>query len=78
MPIELQKLSPDLRRSATEILLRQRVQQLCMRLIVELIYSRPRYCTRVKIVVGQVGRAGTDLEQQLSVAIQSSVEARFE
>ena len=52
MPIEFQKLSPNLQRSAPETLLRQRVQQLCMRLIVEPIFSRPRYCTGVKIFVG--------------------------
>ena len=61
MPIEFQKLSPNLQRSTTKTLLRQRVQQLCMRLIVEPIYSRPRYCTSVKILVGQVWLAGTYL-----------------
>ena len=61
MPIEFQKLSPNLERSTAETLLRQRVQQLCMRLIVEPIYSRPRYCTGVKIFVGQVWLAGTYL-----------------
>ena len=61
MPIEFQKLSPNLRRSTTKILLRQRVQQLCMRLIVEPIYSRPRYFTGVKILVGQVRLAGAYL-----------------
>ena len=78
MSIEFQKLSPNLERSTTETLLRQRVQQLCMRLIVEPIYSWPRYCTGVKILVGQVWLAGTYLGQQLSVAIQSRVEARLE
>ena len=61
MPIEFQKLSPNLQRSPPKTLLRQRVQQLCMRLIVEPIYSRPRYCPSVKIVVGQVWLAGTYL-----------------
>ena len=51
MPIEFQKLSPNLQRSTTKILLRQRVQQPCMRLIVEPIFSRPRYCTDVKVLV---------------------------
>src|ERR1035441_3548966 len=78
MPKEFQKLSPNLQRSTTEILLRQRVEQLCMRLIVEPIYSRPRDCTGVKILVGQVRLAGTHLGQQLSVAIQRRVEARLE
>jgi hypothetical protein len=45
MSIEFQKLSPNLQRSAAKTLLRQCVQQLCMRLVVEPIYSRPRYCT---------------------------------
>ena len=61
MSIEFQKLGPNLQRSTTEILLRQRVEQLCMRLIVEPIFSRPRYCTGVKIFVGQVQLAGTYL-----------------
>ena len=61
MSIEFQKLSPNLERSTTETLLRQRVQQLCMRLIVEPIFSRTRYCTGVKIFVGQVWLAGTYL-----------------
>jgi hypothetical protein len=51
MSIEFQQFGPDLQRSTAEILLRQRIQQLCMRLIVKPIYSRPRYCTGVKIVV---------------------------
>ena len=59
MPIEFQKLSPNLQRSTPKTLLRQRIQQLCLRLIVEPIYSRPRYCTRVKIDVGQVWLAVT-------------------
>ena len=54
MPKEFQEYGPNLRRSASEILLRQRVEQLCMRLIVEPIFSRPRYFTGVKIVVGSV------------------------
>ena len=58
MPKEFQKLGPNLGRSAVEILLRQRVEQFCLRLIVELIFSRPRYFTGVKIVVGQVRLAG--------------------
>ena len=78
MSIEFQQFGPDLQRSTTEILLRQGVEQLCMRLIVESIYAGPRYCTGVKILVGQVRLAGTYLGQQLSVAIQSRVEARLE
>ena len=61
MPKEFQKFGPNLRRSTTEILLRQRVEQLCMRLIVEPIFSRPGYFTGVKIVVGQVRLAGAYL-----------------
>ena len=61
MPIEFQKLSPNLERGTAETLLRQRVQQLCMRLIVEPIFSRPRYCAGVKILVGQVRLASTYL-----------------
>ena len=78
MPKEFHKFGPHLRRSATEILLRQRVEPLCMRLIVEPIFPRTRYFTGVKIVVGQGRLARAYLAQQLSVAIQSRVEARFE
>ena len=52
MPKEFDKFGPHLRRSTTEILLRQRVEPLCMRLIVEPIFPRTRYFTGVKIVVG--------------------------
>ena len=78
MPKEFQELSPNFQRSNPEILLGQRVEQLCMRLIVEPIYSRPRDCPGVKILVGQVRSACTHLGQQLSVAIQRGVEARLE
>jgi len=61
MSIEFQKLSPNLQRSTTETLLRQRVEQLSMRLIVEPIYSRSRYRTSVKVLVGHVWLAGTYL-----------------
>ena len=77
MPKEFQEYGPNLRRSASEILLRQRVEQLCMRLIVEPIFSGPRYFTGIKIVVGQVRLASAYVAEQLSVAIQSRVEARF-
>lgn len=53
MPKEFQKLSPNLQRSTTEILLRQRVQQLCMRLIVEPIYSRPVIAPVSKFSLGK-------------------------
>ena len=54
MAKEFQKFGPHLRRNTTEILLRQRMEPLCMRLIVEPIFSRTRYFSGVKIVVGQV------------------------
>ena len=78
MSIEFQKLSPNLQRSATKPLLRQRIQQLCMRLVVEPIFSRPRYYTGVKVLVGQVQLAGRYLGKQLSVAIERRVEACLE
>jgi len=49
-----------------------------MRLIVEPIYSCPRYCTGVKIIVGQVRLPGTYPAQQLPVAIERRVKACFE
>ena len=61
MSIEFQKHIPNLRRGTAKNLIRQRVQQLRMRLIVEPIFSRPRYLTGVKIVVGQVWLAGAHL-----------------
>ena len=61
MSIEFQQFGPDLQRSTTEILLRQGVEQPGMRLIVEPIYSRPRYCAGVKVLVEQVQLAGTYL-----------------
>ena len=61
MPKKFQKLGLNLRRSTPEILLRQAVEQLCVRLIVAPIFSRPRNSTGVKIVVGQVQLAGTYL-----------------
>jgi hypothetical protein len=51
MPKEFDKFGPHRRRSTTEILLRQRVEPLRMRLIVEPIFSRPCYLAGVKIVV---------------------------
>ena len=77
MPKEFHKFIPHLRRSTAEILLRQRVEQLCMRLIVEPIFPRTRYFAGVKIVVRQGRLARAYLAQQISVAIQSRVEARF-
>ena len=78
MAEEFQKFGPKLRRSTAEILLGQLVEQLCLRLIVELIFSRARDFAGVEIVVGQVQLSGACLAQQLPVAIQGRVEARFE
>ena len=78
MPKEFQEFSPSLGRNTTEILLCQRVEQLCMRLIVESIFPGTRYLSGVKIVVRQVWLARAYLAEELSVAIQSRVEARFE
>ena len=55
MPKEFQKFGPNLRRSAAEILFCQRVEQLCMRLIVEAILSRPGYFPVSKLSLGKCG-----------------------
>ena len=61
MPVEFQEFGPKLRRSAAKVLLGERVEQFCLRLIVEPIFSGPRYRTGVKIVVWQVRLAGVYL-----------------
>ena len=58
MPVEFQEFGPNLRRSTSKVLLRERVEQLCVRLIVEPIFSGPRCFTGVKIVVWQVRLTG--------------------
>ena len=58
MPVEFQECGTKLRRSAGKILLGERVEQLCVRLIVEAILSGAGYSTGVKIVVWQVRLAG--------------------
>ena len=61
MPIEFQEFGPNDRRNTSKVLLRERVEQLCVGLVVEPIFSRPRCFTGVKIVVGQVRMAGVYL-----------------
>src|SRR5271167_2902866 len=74
---EFQKLRSKLRRSTSKVLLCERVEQLCVRLIVEPIFSGTRDLTGVKIVVWQGRLASAHLAKQLPVAIQGSVEAGF-
>ena len=54
MPIEFQEFGPKLRRSTGKVLLGECVEQLCVRLIVEAIFSGTRCRTGIKIVVRQV------------------------
>ena len=61
MPVEFQKFGPKLRRNITKVLLRERVQQLGVRLIVKPVFSRTRCFTGVKIVVRQVQLSGVRL-----------------
>ena len=55
MPVEFQEFGPKLRRSATKVLLRERVQQLCVRLIVEPIFSGPVTSPVSKLSFGKSG-----------------------
>src|SRR5882762_2276741 len=49
-----------------------------MRLVIQAIFSWSGDFTGVKIVIRQLHPIGIDLAQQLPVAVQSRVEARFE
>ena len=73
MPEEFQKFGSHFGRSATEILLGQRVEQFCLGLIVESIFSRPGDFAGIKIVVGQIQPAGADLS---SAVAGSDLESR--
>src|ERR1700680_2942494 len=61
VPVEFQHFSAKVWRSATKVLFCERVEQLCVRLIIEPILSGPSYLTGVKIVVWQVHLAGAYL-----------------
>ena len=61
MPKEFQKFGPNLRTGDTEILFRQRVEQLGVGLIIKAILCRPRYLARVEVVVGQIRLVGACL-----------------
>lgn len=78
MSEEFQEFGPKLLRSTIKVLLCERVEQFCLRLIVEPIFAGTRHSASVKIVVGQVQMAGGFLVKQVPVALQARVEAGFE
>ena len=78
MPVEFQDFGSKIRRSAAKGLRCERVEQFCVRLIVEPVLAGARHFTSVKIVVWQIRMAGTYLSEQLPVTFQSRVEAGFE